>query len=222
MSGTLLNSQMIMDFLGIDPADAECFRMANRFPIGNRPIYKSYAGSMSFKKKHQTMPKLIKEVERICKHYQEYRGIIHTHNFEIAEKLMENCTRDVSSRFLFQRHFWNKEEMLQEHQKRTNGIIVAPAMHEGLDLFNDRSRFQLICKMPYPNFNADNQLKKRMKQSPNYYQYLTALKLVQSVGRSVRSEKDWADTYVLDEDFERFIRWNRFTLPKWFIEAIHE
>ena len=97
---------------------------------------------------------------------------------------------------------------------------VAPAMHEGLDLIDDSSRFQIICKVPYPNQNDNPQLKERVDLSWNYYVWLTALKLVQSYGRSVRHDKDWASTYIVDSDFARFAEMAIDILPDWFLEAI--
>jgi Rad3-related DNA helicase len=45
--------------------------------------------------------------------------------------------------------------------------------------------------------------------------------LVQATGRSVRSRNDYAITYVLDSDFERFIVKNTNCLPRWWLDAIH-
>ena len=222
MSATLLDHAMIRDMLGIPPKDCESITMTNRFPKENRPIFKRYAGSMNYRDKATTLPQMVKAVDDLCRHYQEHRGIIHTHNFEITNKLADECAPDVRERFLLQTEYRNKEEMLAEHAQRSNSIIVAPAMHAGLDLHGDLSRFQIICKVPYPNYKENKQLQMRMELNHGYLAYLSALKMVQSYGRSVRSEDDWADTYILDAEFERFYKQNRKMLPKWFLEAIKE
>ncbi len=54
----------------------------------------------------------------------------------------------------------------------------------------------------------------------HYYVGFTCLKLVQSYGRSVRSETDYANTYILDAQFEKFYKQARKMLPLWFIDAI--
>ena len=110
--------------------------------------------------------------------------------------------------------------MLEVHSKSKNTIIVAPAMHEGIDLVDDLSRFQIICKIPWPNFIDDKQLARRIELDQDYYNWLTALKLVQSYGRSVRSETDWADTYIIDEVLLSFKERAKKMIPKWFSEAI--
>ena len=73
--------------------------------------------------------------------------------------------------------------------------------------------------MPYPS-TADPQIKARMEMSAGYYEWLTALKLVQSYGRTVRSEEDYADTFIVDAQFKRFLGENRDLMPTWFLEAI--
>jgi Rad3-related DNA helicase len=93
-------------------------------------------------------------------------------------------------------------------------------MHEGIDLFGDLSRLQIVCKIPYPNHHEDRQLSRRMELDNDYYNYLTALKLCQSVGRSVRSQEDWAHTYIIDGGLQNFLNRANWLLPQWFIEAI--
>jgi len=220
MSATVLQPKIIYDSLGIDPKEAFAYRMKNRFPAENRPIYFQPAGSMAYRNKRETMPKLLDSIESICANYSDKKGIIHTHNFEISKYIIQNGSKALKKRIFFQENYFSKEEMLKKHAKSEDGIIVAPAMHEGLDLKDDLSRFQIICKVPYPSFQDNEQLKIRMQLSQDYYNWLTALKIVQSYGRSIRSTEDWADTYILDEDFSRFKRNCMKLLPKWFLEVI--
>lgn len=219
MSATILDPNIIYKSLGIDPNEACALQMANRFPVKNRQIFYTPSGSLAYRNKQDTYPQLIEDVNIICQAHNEEKGIIHTHNFEIAELLTEKCN-GISSRFLFQKNFENKEEMLAEHRKRKDSIIVAPAMHEGLDLIDDEGRFQIICKVPYPSYVDNPQLEARKDLDPGYYDWLTAIKLVQSYGRVNRHEDDEASTYILDADFERFYRNNKKLLPKWFKEAV--
>jgi Rad3-related DNA helicase len=47
-----------------------------------------------------------------------------------------------------------------------------------------------------------------------WYDYETTKTIVQSVGRSVRNEADFAVTYILDEDWHRFASKNVNMLPE--------
>lgn len=220
MSATILDHRVFCENLGIDLDEVEFVRAPSTFPFENRPIRLRYAGSMSFRNRQETLPLLVRKIEKALDLHAEDRGIIHTHAFSIAHYIRDNIAEPYRKRLLFQEDFANKEALLAMHAKRNGGVIVAPAMHEGIDLKDDLSRFQIICKVPYPNANADKQLKLRMQENWHYYLWLTALKLVQGYGRSIRSETDYAQTYILDSDFDKFLKMARKMLPAWFLAAI--
>ncbi len=220
MSATILSPGIFAHSLGIPTNEYKYVKLENKFPVANRPIIFRPSGSMAYKNKQATVPKMRVDIEAICDEHINDRGIIHTHNFETADYLSKNCSRSTSKRFFFQNDYPGKQAMLAAHAESKNGIIIAPAMHEGLDLKDDLSRFQIITKVPYPSTNNNPQLARRMEISNEYYMYLTALKLVQSYGRSIRSEKDHAKTYVMDSDFKSFCARSKSILPSWFLEAI--
>ena len=91
--------------------------------------------------------------------------------------------------------------------------MVSPSMQEGVDLRDDLSRFQILCKVPFP-YLGDKLIKKRMYKWKWWYDYETTKTIVQSVGRSVRNESDFAVTYILDEDWHRFASKNISALPE--------
>ena len=80
-------------------------------------------------------------------------------------------------------------------------------MTEGVDLKDDLSRFQIICKVPFP-YLGDKLIRKKMNKWNWWYDLQPAKTVIQSVGRSVRSETDTAVTYILDSSWERFYKKN--------------
>lgn len=80
-------------------------------------------------------------------------------------------------------------------------------MTEGIDLKDSSSRFQILVKVPYPDLK-DERIKKRKRLDPDFYRFKTANTIIQSIGRSVRSESDYAVTFTLDSRFESFTRKN--------------
>lgn len=220
MSGTILSAKIMAGCLGINKDDYEFIAIDSQFPVENRLIYFQPSGSMSYKNKKETIPKMMADIERICQDHSNDRGIIHSQSFELTEHVIKNSSPGLARRLFFQKNYTNKEMMLAAHAASQNGIIIAPAMAEGLDLHGDLSRFQILLKCPYPSFVDNPQLEMRMKISGDYYNFLTAMKLVQSYGRSIRSETDHAKTYILDEDFKSFFARSKQILPKWFKEAI--
>jgi Rad3-related DNA helicase len=220
MSATILDHRVFCESLGILLDKVEYIRVPSTFPVKNRLIRLRYAGNMNYKEKQATLPKLVEKIEGGLEIHKNERGIIHTHSFEITNYIRANINRKYLPRLLFQEDFPDKDALLIRHAELVNSVIVAPAMHEGLDLKDSLSRFQMICKVPYPDGKNDKQLRERMKLSWHYYVWLTCLKLVQSYGRSVRSETDYANTYILDAQFEKFYKQARKMLPAWFIDAI--
>lgn len=222
MSATILDINVLCKSLGIDKADVATYRMKNRFPAENRPIYIRPVGKFTGGKAKMVewAPKLLRAVEEICDQYKDKRGIIHTHNFAIHDYVMENCKKSLRPRLLSQKNFATKQDMLEYHKGQKNTILIAPAMHEGVDLYQDLSRFQIICKVPFANCFDDLQLKRRVELDRRYYVWTTAIKLLQSYGRSIRSEDDYADTFILDESIIKFLKDADTMLPSWFLEAI--
>lgn len=222
MSATILNVNTICKSLGINKQDAAAKRIHSTFPIKRRPIV--YIPSVKVTGGQAKIDvwgeELTNSVSMVLDKHEEHRGIIHTHNFYIAEMLMMSLPIHHRNRLIFQKNYRSKDEMLKHHTAIPGSVIIAPAMHEGIDLKDDLSRFQIICKMPFPNFFQDKQLKLRKEEDENYYIWLVALKLVQSTGRSVRHNKDWAITYIIDKSFGWWHQRNKFMLPKWFNESI--
>lgn len=222
MSATILDVNVFCDSLGLERKDVAAYRMKNRFPVENRPIYLSTVAKMTGGKDKMAewAPKLTKKIDELCLKYKNDKGIIHTHNFAIMEYIINNCDSKTKSRLLNQRDFADKSDMLEYHAKQKNSVLIAPAMHEGIDLHGDLSRFQIVCKVPFANFYEDKQLARRVEIDDNYYKWLTCLKLVQSVGRSIRSETDYADTYILDESIHWFLKGAKRMIPSWFSESL--
>ena len=94
-------------------------------------------------------------------------------------------------------------------------------MAEGVDLKGNLSSFQIICKMPFP-YLGDKVIKKKMKKWNWWYDTQTVRSIIQSVGRSIRNEKDTAVTYILDDDWKRLKSKAKDLFPKSFFGNYHE
>ena len=94
-------------------------------------------------------------------------------------------------------------------------------MTEGVDLYDDLSRFQIICKTPFP-YLGDPVVRKRMKKWNWWYPYMTAKTIIQSIGRSIRNKDDHCITYILDQNFEYFHNKNTEIFPPWFKKVLQK
>ncbi len=204
MSATIMDPSIFMKTLGL-PEDDTCFiSLPSPFPKENRPIIFSPAGSMSAKSIDYTLPKLADAVSTILEHHKGEKGIIHCKTYKIANYLKNN----LKNSRLLTHDSTNRDAILEKHMRsKKNTVLLSPSMTEGVDLRDDVSRFQIICKVPYP-YLGDKLIRKRMNNVKGWYELQTAKSIVQSIGRSIRSKDDHAVTYILDGDFDRFLKRN--------------
>jgi Rad3-related DNA helicase len=219
MSATILDFKTFIHNLGIHEKDCEFLALPSEFPKENRRIQYRPIGSMAHDQQNKVLPLLAHTVRNLLSQvHPTEKGIVHTHTRKINRYLVENL-RDLRGRLITYDDSKDRERALEAHRSSPlPTVLLSPGMSEGLDLKDDLSRFQVICKIPYPYL--DEYTKSRMKLDPAWYQWRTALTLVQATGRSVRSSSDYAITYILDADFARFIAKNRKCLPRWWLDAI--
>jgi ATP-dependent DNA helicase DinG len=216
MSATILNHSAFCQILGI-PKDNNAFvNIPSPFPIENKPIIIAPIGSMSYKNIDNTLPLMKSAIEEILKEHANEKGVIHSHSYKIAKFLKEN----VDSDRILTHNSENRAEILEQH---INGdkptVLLSPSMTEGVDLANDASRFQILCKIPYP-YLGDKLVKQRMQRWKWWYPLQTAKTIIQAVGRSIRNKDDHAVTYILDADWDRFYSRNKNIFPEDFRKCL--
>ncbi len=208
MSATILNADAFAESLGIPKDQYEAISIPSPFPTENRPIINASVGSMSAKKIEATLPQLKKALQAIMQEHKNEKGIVHCHTYRIANYLKKNIRGKLGKRILIH-DSKNRDAVLRQHMtSKEPTVLLSPSMTEGVDLKGDLSRFQVICKVPYP-WLGDPIVRKRMNKFPNWYPLKTAMTVVQAVGRSVRNSEDTAITYILDSDWGRFYKKNK-------------
>jgi len=145
--------------------------------------------------------------------------VVHNcHSYKVANYIMKN----FKSKRLLTHNSDNRDEILEKHLKsKEPTVIVSPSMTEGVDLKGDLSRFQILCKVPYP-YLGDKLVQKKMKKWTWWYPLQTSKTIIQSLGRSVRSSTDHAISYILDSDWNRFYGQNREMFPVDFKDSIQK
>jgi ATP-dependent DNA helicase DinG len=221
MSATILDANTFMRNLGIAKENATVLKMDSEFPLENRPIFFRPVGSMSHKTIEETLPKMAAMVERLLVKYATKKGIVHTHSYRINKYLVEYLSaRGHGVRIITHTNIpGDRDRAVAAHLNSPEPtVLFSPSMTEGLDLKEDLSRFQIITKVPYPYL--DPYVKARLQRDPAWYEWLTALTLVQATGRSIRSKDDKAHTFILDSAFEWFLSKNQSVLPRWWTDSI--
>ena len=220
MSATILDTVTFMRNLGITNEQTVVLQLPSEFPLENRPIYYKPVGKMNWENRKATMPDMLKFIEKILDKYEGKKGIIHTHSYAFTKEILSYLRNTKHGKRLITHTGFpgSRDKAVAEHFSRTDdSILVSPSMTEGLDLKEDLSRFQIIIKVPYPFL--DVYIKARSRRDPAWYQWQTALSLIQAVGRSIRSKTDKAHTFILDADFATFLRRNP-RLPNWWTDSI--
>jgi Rad3-related DNA helicase len=216
MSGTILDKNLFCQLNGLDVQKAVYYSIESPFPVKNRPVYYMPLGKMSFKQKEDTFKNYVPFINKILKKYPDQKGIIHTNSFELASWI----SRDVKDPRLVYHDSSNKDEVLQKHFKTDKpSVIVSPSLSVGVSFDNDKARFQVIAKIPYPSL-ASQKNKLRQKNNPEWYSWKSISGLIQMTGRAVRSVDDFADTIIIDGSFSDLLKYSGHLFPHWFQEAI--
>jgi len=216
MSGTILDKNLFCHLNGLDVTKAVYYSIESPFPVQNRPIFYMPLGKMSYAKKEETFKNYVPYIQKILNKYPDKKGIVHTNSFELASWF----ARDVKDPRLVYHDSSNKDEVLQEHfgtDKPT--VIVSPSLSVGVSFDDDKARFQVIAKIPYPSLGSQKN-KLRQKNNPEWYSWKTCSSLLQSCGRIIRSVDDFGDTIIIDESFGDLLRYSSNYLPIWFQESI--
>lgn len=217
MSATILDHKSFCESVGIDPNNSAFIYIASPFSEKNRPIFFVPAGRMGMNYIDETLPKIADRVRELLNVHKNEKGLIHTTTYKIANYLKEALKNEP--RLIFHDPE-NRDDALSKHINSAEPtVLVSPSMTEGVDLKDDLSRFQIICKIPFP-YLGDQICIKRKEKWDWWYPMTTAKTIVQSVGRSVRNENDYAVTYLLDSDWEKFFNINRKFFPKSFKDAL--
>ena len=218
MSATIVSHKGFKQTIGLPESKTISIKEESPFDPKNNPIVFSPAGSMSSKNIDKTLPIMKEMVKSILENHKNEKGIIHTHNTRIAKYLAEN----IKDRRIILAYGVNREESLKKHiQSKSNTVLISPSMAEGVDLKGDLSNFQVVCKIPFP-YLGDKVTRKKMNKWKWWYDTQTVRTIVQSLGRSIRSENDKAVTYILDGDWSRVKSKSRDNFPKSFFKNYHE
>lgn len=227
LSSTILNKEAFCSDLGIDPKKTAFISMDSEFPIENRPILYMPKMKMTYgwdgleKKKDREY--MISSIIDLINYHKDDNGIIHTGSFQVAEWLIKNLEGKIPH-IIFEhgpKSGNSRDEVLEEFQQDDNRkkILISPSITEGLDLKDNKGRFAIWVKVPYP-YLGDAWVKRRQLESSEWYSRQAMIAMIQGGGRIVRSKDDWGNVYILDESFSHLLKTMKNKIPKWWIDSI--
>lgn len=217
LSGTILNKKLFSYLNGVPDKISCYYSIDSPFKIKNRPIYYLPVSRMSWKNKENAFKSYKPFIEKILKKYKDRKGIFHTVTYEISKFIEENFKSD---RLIFHSSS-DKDQALKKHftLKEEPTVLISPSMGTGVDLQDEKARFQVLCKIPYPSLGSKKN-KMRQKTIPEWYTYKTIAGIIQAYGRGVRSYNDWCDFLILDACFSDIMIYHSAWIPKYIQGAI--
>ncbi len=216
LSATLAGAELQARYLGIDPGKAAFLSLPSPFPVQNRLIYVLPLVKWNWRDTWPAIEQTCEILAKILRRHPADRGLVHVSSYPQAHSIV---ARLRTPRLVAHESTQDKAAVMARFRATPGAVLVSPSSHEGLDLYDDLSRFQVVAKMPFASL-GDKRVKRRMDTDAGWYGLHTAQKLIQSCGRSVRSESDFATTYILDHAFENFFRRSGHLLPEYFQESL--
>lgn len=230
MSATVISADEMLESLGWDE-DKE-FRLVkcpSTFPKENRKVIVWPVVSMTYKNRDEAWPEVTKAVEAIALEEMAKdpgKILIHSSSYDLTRHIAKGlrgvfgATRPV---------FWyesaaDRERVFQLWQQSKTGIMVAPSLDRGIDLPGDKCRTQIIVKVPFLSIK-DKQVSARLygtgRAGKVWYAVNAIRTIIQMTGRAVRSEDDYATTWILDKQFvDNLYSGYRNLIPAWWKESL--
>jgi ATP-dependent DNA helicase DinG len=222
MSATVFSEELLCRVLGIPLEKAQFVRVSeSSFPIENRRIHAMNIAQLSFSTMGASMDGIAKAVDAIMDRHATERGVIHTTSYQQARDIIERVSEHNRARLVTTEGSTARSQLIQTHGATGASVLISPSLYQGVDLKDDLARFQVIVKVPYSDL-SDRRTQVKMQRDRGWYDWQTALRLVQTYGRSVRSETDHAVTYILDSNFPSFVKGHQELFPAYFLEALSE
>lgn len=189
------------------------------FNLSISPIYYSNRYKLSYNKKEETLPKIVNTIEQILNSRKDFKGIIQTGSYEFSKYLFDNISSKNKDRLILYEDSNDKQYKLEEYEDSKNKVLVGPSLIEGIDLKDDLCRFIIIMKIPYHSL-ADKFIAKKFEVDKDWYMWKTVNSILQGVGRGVRNENDWCETYIIDGTFDNILLNYRNLIPNDFMNRV--
>lgn len=240
MSATVISADEMLESLGWDEDEEwRLVKCPSTFPKENRKVVVWPVANMNYKGREESAPKMVAAIEEIVDQYPDDRILVHSTSYELTRLVVQglasggggNCRRvqvapgQIHSRMIYSYSSASeKDGALEDFLATPGSILVAPSLDRGIDLPGDHCRVQVICKIPFLNLK-DKQVSARLygtgRSGKIWYAVNAIRTIIQMTGRAVRSEEDYAVTYILDKQFvDNLYSGYRNLIPGWWKEAL--
>lgn len=204
-----------LQMMGLAKFDYEEY--PSTFPAHRRPVLHLRSG---VRLKHDTdklsLRAWVAKIDQFIEFRLGRKGLIHTVSYARRDYLLANS----KYRAYFVTHESGDVGRRVAEFKRmpAPAILVSPSILTGFDFPGDEARWQVITKVPFPDSRSPVYAE-RHKDDKEYGGYLAMVALIQAAGRGNRSEDDWCETAIVDDNIDWFMRRFRKFAPRYFLDA---
>ena len=212
-SATLQPIDYYIDTLGGEKKDDPRLILPSPFPIDNLKILVAPKVSIKYKNREQSYQDVVEYIKSFIKN-KVGNYFIYSPSYEYMENLLKRIDLDDVDYFIQNKDMSEeeREEFLlnfkNSPEKTTLGfLVIGGAFGEGIDLLSDRLIGAVIIGIGMPRINfQSNQIADyyKNKELPGHdYAYLNPgmNKIMQAVGRVIRSEDDRGAVLLIDERY---------------------
>jgi Rad3-related DNA helicase len=217
MSATL-QPKLLIDRWKLDPTKCYIINVNSDWDSANSPIVLCNTADMGYSGGRAAIGKAVKKIDELLDTHMHERGVIHTVTHLIADELKTNSRH--ATRLLTYANTAEKLELLDQLESTpSNSVLVGPSLFTGIDLADDKGRFNIITKLAFPNV-GNTLWARRFKFARDVYFGETAAVLEQSAGRTTRHVDDYSTTYILDSRAKDFLKYSRRYMSDTFMERL--
>ena len=220
MSATISSKEALCRTLGIPEESAVFVKVKeSSFPVENRAIVALNTARLNQETMDASLVDVARVVDEIMTRHAGEKGVIHTTSYRQTNYIIEHVSEKNRSRLSTTEGASSRSELLRAHGSTGESVLISPSLFQGVDLKDDLARFQVMVKVPFPDLSS-RRIRLKKERDRGWYDWQTALRLVQTYGRSVRSATDHAVTYILDSNFTPFVQGHKELFPDYFLEAV--
>ncbi|AXF41520.1 ATP-dependent helicase [Acinetobacter phage SH-Ab 15599] len=215
MSATICGIDEYASTLGLEKF--QYGELQNPIPVDNRKVY--VIPKFKMNAQFKDYPALANVVGKLIDRHAPHNGLVHCVSYALGNNIFQNL-QNKGGAFIGR----DRNEIVNEMARhKTGAVCISPSIVKGYDFKGDMSRFQIIAKVPF-GYLGDPLIKLNSEYRSGWYLRKAILSIVQMCGRSVRGVDDYADTYIIDSNFQRVLyegkQMNLF--PQWFLDSIVE
>jgi len=220
MSASFLPIYVYCKMLGIDQDDVDFMELPSTFDPDRMKVYVEPMAAISSRNKKESLPKLVPEIRDILDANKGVKGIVHGVSYELCRYIVDNV--DNPRLFMHDGSADRQQKIKMFMEEESDLVLVSPSLERGISLDDDLCRFVIIPKAPY--LSLGDRITAARLYSGNiggmWYKSMMLLAVLQGAGRAMRSEDDWCNVYILDDNIRAEMVNNYKLLPKWFRDRI--